>query len=319
MKTRLAQFGICLMVAILLGAGSASAQGPSKVRMGLPVEALDGLAIYVAQDRGFFTEQGLTAELTILRGGAGVIQTLISGDVDIGMVGPVEISVMRSKGVDVRLIGTSLDMPVMSVLANKQLNITSMAGLKGRSIGVTAPASLTDAMARHFVLKAGLRPDKDVTILSLGGGPEMIGAFKTRKVDALIIFEPFIQVLLAEGNANLILDVPKELVGFPSFGVVASKRLIDTNPDLPRKTMAALVKALRFIRTDPTTTRAIAQKKFPKIKPEVLNPALDHYLPHFSKDGVISPAAMQFSQELLKSAGLIQTVLPYSEIFVQMK
>jgi len=71
--------------------------------------------------------------------------------------------------------------------------------------------------------------------------------------------------------------------------------------------------------TDEAGTRAIAQKKFPGIKPEVLNPALDRYLPHFSKDGVLTAETIQSAQEVLKAAGLIQTILPYQEIVVQLR
>jgi NitT/TauT family transport system substrate-binding protein len=309
--------GIAIVVATLL-AGSVWAQ-PAKVRFGLPVQALDGLALFVAEDRGFFAEEGLAPEFTVLKGGTGVVQALVSGDIDIGMVGPVEVSVLRSKGVDVKMIGTSLDWPVFSILVHKQLNITNVAGLKGRSIGVTSPASLTDAMARYFLTRAGLQPGKDVTILSLGGGPEMVGAFKSRKVDALILFEPFVQLLLAEGNATMILDVPKEIPGYPSFGVVAKGSLLKSNLPLARKSMAAIAKGLRFIKSDEKAARAIAQKKFPAMKPEVLNAALDHYLPYFSKDGVISPQVIQFTQELNRSAGLTQTIYPYSEMYFNVR
>jgi len=319
MKRQTARLGTIILVLLTLIGGVAHAQRPARVRLGLPVESLDGLALFVAQNRGFFTEQGIEAEITILRGGTGVIQTLVSGDIDIGMVGPVEVSLLRDKGVDVRLAMTTIDVPPFSLVVSREASITSVAGLRGRSIGVTSPGSLTYGLARYFVLKAGLQPDKDVTLLSLGGGPEMVGAFKAKKADALMLFEPFAQVLLAEGGATVLVDVPKELKGFPVFCVTVKKSLIDTNPELVRKTSAALVRALRFMKSDEAGTRAIAQKKFPGIKPEVLNPALDRYLPHFSKDGVLTAETIQSAQEVLKAAGLIQTILPYQEIVVQLR
>lgn len=181
MKRQTARLGTIILVLLTLIGGVAHAQRPARVRLGLPVESLDGLALFVAQNRGFFTEQGIEAEITILRGGTGVIQTLVSGDIDIGMVGPVEVSLLRDKGVDVRLAMTTIDVPPFSLVVSREASITSVAGLRGRSIGVTSPGSLTYGLARYFVLKAGLQPDKDVTLLSLGGGPEMVGAFKAKR------------------------------------------------------------------------------------------------------------------------------------------
>src|SRR6185503_8237574 len=182
----------------------------------------------------------------------------------------------------------------------------------------TAPASLTDALARYFVTRAGLKPG-DVTILSLGGGPELVGSFRSRKIDAMVSFEPFTQVLLADGNATTLLEVPREIPGYPTFGVVAKKALLDSNIELARRTMAAIAKGLAFIHTDKKTTHEIAQKKFAQMKPEVLQPAVDHYLPYFSKDGTVSPQAIQFAQELNKSAGLLQSIYPYSEMYFSVR
>ena len=314
MRHKFACAGLIFLAALFLATGEAAAQQPVRVRIGLPVESLDFMALYVAQDRGFFAEEKVDPEVTVLRGGGGLIQALVAGEIDIGFAGVMELSLLRDKGVDVRLVMTTMDVPAFSVVARKELNWKRIADLKGGSLGVTSPGSLTYALAAHFVTQAGLSLQRDVTLLFLGGGAEMVGALKAKKADALMLFEPFATILLKEGSANVILDVPRELKPFPINNVIAKKSLIDANPELVRRSTSAVRKALRIIQSEPATVRVIAQKKFPGVKPEILNPALDRYLPYYSKEGAITPDSMAYTQELLRAAGLITKVLPYQDI-----
>jgi len=314
MKHKFACAGLLFLAALFLVTGEAAAQQPVKVRLGLPVDSFDFLPIYIAQERGFFTEEKVDAEVTVLRGGGGLIQALVAGEIDLGMAGVMELSLLRDKGVDVRLVMTTMDVPAFSVVARRELNWKRMADLKGGSLGVTSPGSLTYALATYFVTQAGLTPQRDVTLLFLGGGGEMIGALKAKKADALMLFEPFVTILVNEGSANVILDVPRELKAFPINNLVAKKSLIDGNPDLVRRSAAVLRKALRFIQTEPATARVIAQKKFSGVKPEILEAALGRYFPHYSKDGSITPDAITYTQEVLKVSGLISKAIPYQDL-----
>jgi NitT/TauT family transport system substrate-binding protein len=299
--------------------GIAQAQETKVIRFGLPVESVDGLAIYVAQQRGFFKEQGLRDEVTVLRGGTGVIQALVSEDIDIGVVGPMEASLLKDKGVDARLLMTTLAAAQFTLLARKDIGISTLSALKGHSLGVVSPGSLTYGLARYFLLKAGLQPDRDVTIVSLGGGAEMSGALKSKKVDALLIFEPFASTLLADGSAISLIDVGEEIRDFPVFAMVVKKPRADADPELFRRTGQALVSALQFIQSNPEDARKVAFAKFPTMNQVVMNRALDKYIPAFSKDGVITPDMMRSSQEILKAAGLIQTVRPYDEMILRIQ
>ena len=319
MKHKFTWVGLLFLAALFLGTGEAAAQQPVKLRLGLPVDSLDFLPIYIAQERGFFTEEKVDAEVTVLRGGGGLIQALVAGEIDMGMAGVMELSLLRDKGVDVRLVMTTMDVPAFSVVARKELNWKRMADLKGGSLGVTSPGSLTYALATYFVSQAGLSPQRDVTLLFLGGGAEMVGALKAKKADALMLFEPFATILVKEGSANVILDVPRELRTFPINNVMVKKGVIDGNPELVRRSTSAVRRALRFIQSEPATVRAIAQKKFSGAKPEILNPALDKYLPHYSKDGAITPEAMAYTQEVLRVSGLISKALPYQDIVTSVR
>jgi len=51
--------------------------------------------------------------------------------------------------------------------------IKSVADLKGKTVGVTRFGSSTDFALRYLMQKQGFSADKDVTILQLGGMPEL--------------------------------------------------------------------------------------------------------------------------------------------------
>src|SRR5262249_27043437 len=95
-------------------------------------------------------------------------------------------------------------------------------------------------------MKAGLEPDKDVTIVSLGGGAPQIAALEQGRVDAIMTYVPFVQVLEQQKKAVSIFDytaIPAQApapVDQPYMIAVASAKLLEEHPDIAGRVQAAL-------------------------------------------------------------------------------
>ena len=89
-----------------------------------------------------------------------------------------------------------------ALLARTGTNVKSVADLKGKTIAVTSPGSLTANLTNYFVKQAGLDPARDVNLVSVGGGGEILGALKSERADAAMLFEPFVAIAVKQGIAN---------------------------------------------------------------------------------------------------------------------
>ena len=82
-----------------------AAQG--KIIVGLSSVNLAFLPVYVAQEKGFFKEEGLEVLLVMFNAGATNLQALIGGDVQIMGSAFVETIGGRAAGVDIKIKATS--------------------------------------------------------------------------------------------------------------------------------------------------------------------------------------------------------------------
>ena len=301
------------LVTLFLLAGAATAYG-AKVHLALPVESIDFLPVYIAQEKGFFAQQGLEATVTVLRGGGGVIAALVSGDIDFGFSSTTEVALLKQRGVDTRFVMATTDNIPFSLIARKDLGAKKVTDLKGRSISITGPGSLTHAMLLYVLVRNGLNPEKDVTIVPIGGGAEAIGALKTKKIDASMLFEPFVAMAVIEGVATEVLDTTTVVKAWPANSPIAKKSYIDANADTVARLSKAMLQALDYVRANPAGAREVAAKKFSGMRADVLEAALNRYFPFYSRSGVVTREHIEVSQEILLKGGLIKSAFPYESM-----
>lgn len=122
------------------------------------------LPLTIAEQKGYFKEQGLDAEIIDFAGGAKSLQALIGGSVDV-VAGAYEHTIhMQAKGQDIRATIDLGRYPAIVIAVRKDVKYDKPADLKGLKIGVTAPGSSTNMLAKYFLARNGLSPD-DVAAL----------------------------------------------------------------------------------------------------------------------------------------------------------
>ena len=88
---------------------------------------------------------------------------------------------------------------VLGVNPKTMPNFKSVADLKGKKIGVTAPGSSTNVIANFVLAKAGLKPS-DVSIIGVGAGSGAVAAMRSGQIDAISNLDPVITLLHALGR-----------------------------------------------------------------------------------------------------------------------
>jgi ABC-type nitrate/sulfonate/bicarbonate transport system substrate-binding protein len=318
------------LVAILAFAAFAPLALASPARQLTPVRQAGFKVLYmwplfVAKEKGFFAEEGLDFEYLEVSSGPLGVASVVSGNAQFTDMGINDAANLLSEGREMLMVyrlmrrvtlnlvvrqevvdrlGLSRDMP----LADRY------AALKGLNIGITQPGAVTDIVARFYLRQAGLDPDRDATIVPVGGASALAAALRTGRVDTYLLSPPTPEQLEQEGIGKIIIkssagDVP-ELSDVPFASITVQKDFADTNPDLIGAYVRAIKKAIAFGNANREEGLAIAQVYFPDTPPDVLALSWDALLPAISGEGTFTEEGNRSYLQILLDGGQLRGGMP---------
>lgn len=226
--------------------GSAATGGATVTVNALNIVSLAPL--FVAQDKGFFTKQGITNEYSTNDIYSTLsVQSQGSIDVNIPGVGGAFFNAVN-QGLKLKAVAdrnqyrcTSDSMLVSAASAG----ITSPADLRGKKVAILAKGSSTEYWLDLVLQKAGM------TQADLGGVvnltyPDTVNALKTGAVDAGFLTQPLAYQAIADGVAKRILATyeiaPDEQQGL----ITMSQDFLDKSPDVAARWLAGWLEGVRY-------------------------------------------------------------------------
>jgi NitT/TauT family transport system substrate-binding protein len=165
------------------------------------------LPLTIAEGQGYFKAEGLDITIADFAGGSRALQALVGGSADI-VSGAFEHTInMQVKGQRLRAFALQGRAPqiVLGVNPKTMPNFKSVADLKGKKLGVTAPGSSTNILANFVLGKVGLKPG-DVSIIGVGTGSGAVAAMRTGQIDAISNLDPVITLLTRSGDLKIVSD-----------------------------------------------------------------------------------------------------------------
>ncbi|MBM7365591.1 ABC transporter substrate-binding protein [Gordonia hydrophobica] len=191
---------------------AADGQGDT-LKVGLARGVPADLMTYVADQEGFFTERGLNVDLVTMDNANSLATALIAGDLDVDTMVPALMWPALDKGACVKAmgstIGNSLELvaqPDLAVTGDPTDPTTTLASLKGKTIGVIARGSGTELWTSALLEQAGLDPAKDVTFVAVGVPATAVQAFKAKQVDAMY-YGPTMEEQLPPSEVTRVTDI----------------------------------------------------------------------------------------------------------------
>jgi NitT/TauT family transport system substrate-binding protein len=216
MPRHLGRYGLLLASAVLVLLGPATdalAQARHKLTQA-GFRVLYMAPAFIALEKGIFAQEGVDFTFTELDSGALGAAAVISGNAQISDLDPLGIARLQQEGKPMLLVynlvgRVTLDLIVRTAVAQR-LGLAAdtplaarYAALKGLTIGITRPGAPTDVFARYFLVRAGLNPDRDATLVQVGGVPALAAAFKSERIDAFLLSPPLPQTLEREGVGRI--------------------------------------------------------------------------------------------------------------------
>jgi NitT/TauT family transport system substrate-binding protein len=224
--------------------------GPIKLKvayLGLTCEA----PIFVAQEKGFYKEEGLDVEL-VKTDWDGLREGLGTGNFDANHTLIMYLLKPIEAGLDVKITG-GIHTGCLRVQAGAKSDIQKVEDLRGKRIGVPTHIGSPPYLFASRVLAAhGIDPDlekKEVTWLVFP--PDVLGkALQDGKVDAVADSDPIGTILLGKGLVRTIADQAEDAPYKDEYccAAVVSGKLAKNNPAAAAKVTRALLKGAKWVK-----------------------------------------------------------------------
>ena len=248
---------ISAVVIIILSSSRANAA--DKLRVAYVSPSISQSLPWVAKELGYLAKYDLTVENLLITGSPRLVQALIAGDVDVIFAGVTAMTRARVRGADVAILGASANLSGQKLMVSRNSKIRRLEDVKGATIGVSQYGSEADTFARNALAKVGLRPDKDVTILQLGGHPQVAAALAVGKLEAGILGG--LATLTAErSGARFITSAADLKILSPSGTFATTRGYIQRKRSVVERLTRSFVEAIHYLKTNRSGSIALLQK-----------------------------------------------------------
>ncbi len=240
MKSQTLLLAIFLSLAIVPAARGQSSL--DKVVITYPSRSIASVDLYIAQDRGFFRQEGIVADVVQVRGNIGVT-ALLSGDAHaVNNVGTV-IRAMERSDLPVKVVSQSLKKNLFWLVTKPE--VKSLSDLKGKVFGTTTLGGSQHLAALRLLQKAGLDPDKDITVVIGGDVPAQLQSLMSGVIQLAALSPP--TVILARDKFKLKIH-GSTLEDVPNLqnGLAFSEKLLREQRQLVKRILRARSRAHRY-------------------------------------------------------------------------
>lgn len=266
--TRIAALSaLCLGVAgcSALGGSSGSGSGANPdnleqptIRVGV-IAAASAVPLYIAQDLGYFKQQGLTVKIVTTSGGSTAIPQLLGGGLDITLTNDVGAISAQAKGTaNLKFVfsGENATPGADTIDALPSSGITGPAGLTGKTISLS---SLNDVV--YLAVNQTLDDDgvnhSSVHFVQIAF-PDTEQALRTGQVDAASQLTPYNAQSAQQSGAKTVLEpfaANSPTAGLPIATYVATAAFAAKNPRTVAAFQRAMTKAAQTATSQPATDR----------------------------------------------------------------
>jgi NitT/TauT family transport system substrate-binding protein len=313
--------------AVLIASGTALADNAGlekkniAISVGGSISQMNKVAYFVALNRNYFEQEGLTVDSTAFASGTAALQSLIGGGADVAEGAYEHTLRMQTKGVNLTCLVPFGRYPGNVLVVRKSLadKIKTIADLKGRKIGVSAPGASTQNFVAGLMERAGV-PWKDASYISIGTGPSAVAAMKTGgELDALVNLDPAINALVEGGDAVILSDSRTAEGTKAAFGgeyladcLMVKTEFLKANPNTSQAITNAVVHAMQWLKT--ASIDDIIKSLPPayyRSDEKLYRESLEKNLSAFQWDGLISPEA---ARNVLDSIAVLEPALQQTKI-----
>jgi len=279
------------------------AQAADTVRIGLPTKTYWPTTIAeTAVRQKLFEKEGITAELTIYRGGAETFEAMAAGAADVILDATSLVSAGRTKGVNSKVVANAAMGYYGWQLMTLAKSTHGVSDLKGKKVAITSAGSGSDLLALWT------QQDKKIefTRVPVGGGG-LVPNLLAGNVEAAVVYSPLSFQISKSGEARTILDYSKEVPPNLAAGWIALDKYVQAKPQLVQKTLNALYGALAFMRANKDASVKLISELY-EIPADIAALEYENTIMKLETDGSMDgpkiPEQLQLALDMAKAGGM---------------
>jgi NitT/TauT family transport system substrate-binding protein len=241
--TRLFIFSIIFVLgSLFIRTTARGQQNLDRIVITYPSRSIASVDLYIAQERGFFRQEGLQAEVVQVRGNIGVT-ALLSGDAQaINNVGTV-IRALERTDLPAKVVSQSLKKNLFWLVTKP--DVRSLSDLKGKIFGTTTLGGSQHLAGLRLLQKAGLDPDKDITVVIGGDVPAQLQSLVSGTIQLAALSPP--TVILARDRFKMkIHGSTLDDVANLQNGLAFTDKMLRERRDLVKRILRARSRAHRY-------------------------------------------------------------------------
>ena len=296
---------------VIVACGRPADNGRVKVRLAIGGQnQMVYLPTTLAQELGYYKEEGLDVDLQDFAGGSKALQALVGGSADV-VSGFYDHTIqMAAEGRQLVAFVTMLRFPGLVLVTSPQSagHVTRIEDLKGRIAGVTTAGSSSQMLLTYLLQRHGIPPDA-VSITAIGSAATAIAAIEHGKVDAGMIADPAYTLVARRNPTSRVLADLRTAAGvkdaldadsYPASVLYAPADWIRDHRDAAQRLARAITRTLAWMHAH--TAEEIAAKTPKSFRGEddgLYVEALKSSMPMFSPDGAMAAGGPEAVRTLL--------------------
>ncbi len=301
---------VSVSVIMLLALGACTPGGQSEegthLRMGLlPIQ--DTLPFYVAEQQGYFEDEGISVELVPVKGAQERDALMQAGEIDGMLADLIAVGLFNRDEAQVKVVATSLratqGAPQFRVLAAPGSDIASAQELIGVPVAISQN-TIIEYITDRLLQAEGLSSDQ-IKVTEISAIPVRFEQLMAGQVQAATLPDPLAQGALAAG-ALLVVD-DSQHSRYSQSVLVFAQSAVEAKPDTIEKFLKAWNRAVGDMNGNPEEFTDLLIEK--GRVPESIRDA--YQMPRFPVGEVPTEAEWQDVVDWMLDKGLIEHPLPY--------
>jgi NitT/TauT family transport system substrate-binding protein len=218
--------------------------------------------IFMAQEKGFYTEEGLDVTLNYSKGSSDAARQLAAGNADWGIFSAAATMQTTQRGFPLKAIMQVYYPDTFDIVVPADSPIQTMADMKGMTIGVSDLAGGEVPMTRASIVESGLNEGSDVRLVIAGeGDPTTVRSFNEGRIQAYAGAKRDLLLIPAQGIPTRSIT-PPAIAAFPGDALAVRAETFDENPELLAKFVRATLKGHAWGMANPDAAFDLLKTKY---------------------------------------------------------
>ncbi|WP_136605996.1 ABC transporter substrate-binding protein [Paenibacillus dokdonensis] len=308
-----------LVLCGMIFSGCSGSKSAVKVKVGEVTRSVFYAPEYVALEKGFFKEEGLDVELQTIPGGDKTMTALLSGAINVALVGSETSIYVYQQGSDDPVInfGQVTQTDGTFLMARSQEGKLDWNNVKGSTFLGQRKGGMPQMAGEFTLRKHNIDPQKDLKLIQNIDFANIASAYLSGTGDYVQLFEPQASIFEKEGKGHVVASFGEESGHLPYTVFMSKQSYIKKNNDTVQKFTNALQKAQNWVQQH--SPEEIADAILPYFKDadkEIIISSVKRYKDQgtYATDPIVDETEWNNLLDVMSQAGELKEKVPATAI-----